>query len=209
MGNWKFGRATILAAVLLTLMLTVTGGTYAMLDNQSDAVNTEVVAADNVAVEMFYLDDVGEWKNAENAGIFNCQRWEPGYVQLCQLKIKNVGTLALKYALGLEIKQASMRSEVNLADVIDVYVGVVTDGNPVPAKRSDLTAQTCKGSMTSLDCDEEGLHSGVLPEKGAITLWVALKMQESAGNEYQGLSVGQGFKLVLRAGENGTDGTAP
>jgi hypothetical protein len=47
--------------------------------------------------------------------------------------------------------------------------------------------------------DPDGAAYGKLPAGEKIEVAIALKMRESVGNEYQGLSVGEGFTVRLLA----------
>lgn len=137
--------------------------------------------------------------------IFNYEKWEPGYTRVETLKAENLGTLALKYKLSLEVEDGSAilgANGENLADVIDVYTffgqTAVTDLDTIKA------AWTPKGTLTEVMKNPASFIGGELLPKGTTpsgteaattavgeqVMMVALTMRESAGNEYQNLSVG-------------------
>ena len=103
---------------------------------------------------------------------------------------------------------------MNLADVIDVYVLT----NPTTGiTRESLAGMRKVGTLSELMADADGAAYGVLlPKEGStnvnlapedetiaatesVTMCIALKMQESAGNEYQNATVGEGFSVELVA----------
>ena len=142
--------------------------------------------------------------------IFNYTLWEPGYTQVETMKIANLGNLALKYQLNVianEVQEGP--NGANLAEVIDVYMAF---GPQTPTKFADLSdtnvwwkCGTLKELMANpngftqgkllpagTDADAEGItlggENGILV--GDVTTTIALHMQETAGNEYQNLSLG-------------------
>lgn len=143
--------------------------------------------------------------------IFDYALWEPGYTDIAAVKIGNEGTLALKYQLDI-----ITRSATDLAQVIDVYY--YKDGNAangLPADFAAIQADTEHyqklGTLAQLLANtENGLAYGHLEAGEADFAIIALHMQESAGDQYQGASIGSTFDIVLNAtqytGENETDG---
>ncbi len=129
-----------------------------------------------------------KWENAKDGAIFNDDKWEPGYTVARHLKIVNEGTLALKYQLAI-----IPHGEVSkLADVIDVYY---VDGATKIENRTELGKRI--GTLAQLI--ETGIHSDALPQGKDYTATIVLKMQETAGNEYQNLSIGSDFSIQLLA----------
>lgn len=97
----------------------------------------------------------------------------------------------------------------DLADVIDVYY--FDPAKPI-ADRNALAAETALGTLTDALAGMPASTSGVLlpagtaaednPENlpvGEVVVTVALKMQESAGNEYPNKSIGSQFAVQLLA----------
>jgi hypothetical protein len=140
-----------------------------------------------------------DWKDASQGAIFNSELWEPGYVEARHIKIANVGTLALKYKLAI-----APNGEVSeLADVIDVYF---VDPAQI-ATRDSLATLTPVGTLRQMIDDPDGAAYGSLLAEdesteeieSVKTVTIALKMRENAGNEYQNLSIGTNFSIVLMA----------
>ena len=113
--------------------------------------------------------------------------WEPGYAEVVNLKLENNGNLALKW-------QASLHptTEVGmLAEVIDVYVlyGEIintANGRDYYADKVELV-----GTLEEI-LNGDAILSGELKEAGEVCFFsIVMKMQESAGNEYQEQTAGE------------------
>ena len=126
--------------------------------------------------------------------------WEPGYTAARHIRISNEGSLALKYNLTI-LANGDADDVADLASVIDVYTktpavqvsnrdNVSTTLNRVGTLREVLNDTTVLAAAT-----QDHLLAG---EKEAI-LTLALKMQETAGNEYQNKQVNATFDVVLYA----------
>lgn len=78
------------------------GTTFAWFtDTASTAVNK--IQAGNLDVELEYSKDFTEWKKVnDTTKVFeDSTLWEPGRTEVVYLRVKNAGTLALKYTLGI------------------------------------------------------------------------------------------------------------
>ena len=189
-------RALLLSALSLLMCVSMLiGSTFAWFTD-------EVTSSGNI-IKSGTLDVTMEWKDATANGaqqpykdastgpIFNYDLWEPGYVEAKNIKIGNAGTLALKYQLSIEaIGEVSI-----LADVIDVYYA---EGEYTLASR-DMSELTRLGTLNEVLAAISTTASGDLLEGESDTVTLALKMQESANNDYQGLSIGSEFAVKLMA----------
>ena len=189
-------RALLLSALSLLMCVSMLiGSTFAWF--------TDSVTSGGNIIKSGTLDVTMEWKDATATGkqttykdastgpIFNYDLWEPGYVEAKNIKISNVGTLALKYQLNI-----IATGEVSeLADVIDVYYA---EGEYTLADRN-MTGLTRLGTLNEVLAKISTTASGDLEAGTADTVTIALKMQESAGNKYQGLSIGSEFAVQLMA----------
>ncbi|MBQ8496566.1 MAG: hypothetical protein IJ489_03815 [Clostridia bacterium] len=192
---------SIIAFVLCFSMLL--GTTYAWF---TDSVTSSgnIIKTGTLDITMAYADGTedpaaADWKDAENATIFNYENWEPGYVNAKHIKIENKGSLALKYQM--RIISEGIVSE--LADVIDVYY--FETAQQLNA-RTTLENATKLGTLTELLGTDGNLSKtveGTLEAGEEVTpkmVTFAFKMQETAGNEYQNLSVSdEGFTIQLIA----------
>jgi predicted ribosomally synthesized peptide with SipW-like signal peptide len=193
-------RALLMSVVSLIICFTMLlGTTYAWFtDSVTSAGN--IIKSGTLDVEMYWADGTkavpadgpADWKNAASGAIFNNDKWEPGYAEVRHIKIENKGTLALKYALSIDAN-----GEVSkLADVIDVYYA---DPAEQVADRAALAAQTPMSNLTKALAGMATTANGTLKAGESVTITIALKMQETAGNEYQYLSIGSDFAIKLLA----------
>ena len=217
--NKKYSTKRALIASILSLCLCFTmliGTTFAWF---TDSVTSSgnVIQTGQLKVAMYWAEGdenpeaVTEWTNAKGGKIFNNDKWEPGYVEAKHIKIANEGTLALKYQM--RILANGIVSE--LADVIDVYYFFETENDKdltgaVQLDRAEFTdanklgtlSHVLKNNLSLTDINPDAISNKV---KGSLeagtftTLTLAFKMQESAGNEYQNLSIGTDFSIQILA----------
>ena len=210
---------SVLSLVLCISMLL--GTTFAWFTDEVTSTGN-IIKSGTLDVEMLWNNDNGtEWTDASKGAIFNYQYWEPGYTDVKYLKVQNKGDLAFQYQLRILPDQVDADALL-LSQVIDVYAGIVADGE---GKDYAFTAPT-RGSMGSLQkmgtlyemlTNPNGADDGILQPKegstnvelapnaeaykGEVTVCLVLKMQEEAGNEYQNKTIGggEGFKVQLLA----------
>ena len=96
-------RALITSALaMLMCVAMLIGTTFAWFtDTASTGVNK--IQAGNLDVELEYSKDFTEWKKVnDTTKVFeDSTLWEPGRTEVVYLRVKNAGTLALKYTLGI------------------------------------------------------------------------------------------------------------
>ena len=96
-------RALITSALaILMCVAMLIGTTFAWFtDTATTAVNK--IQAGNLDVELEYSKDFTEWKKVDDTTkVFeDSTLWEPGRTEVVYLRVKNAGTLALKYTLGI------------------------------------------------------------------------------------------------------------
>lgn len=188
---------SVMAMILCFAMLL--GTTYAWFtDSVTSAGN--VIKSGTLDISFEWLmgkddptADNAAWKDASTGAIFNSELWEPGYTEVRHIKVENEGTLALKYKMMIKANGTVSA----LADVIDVYYIDPATG-PV-SDRATFSNTNKLGTLAEFIKGIETTTAGNLlaGEKDVITL--ALKMREEAGNEYQNLSIGTDFSIVLVA----------
>lgn len=198
-------QALVASVLALCMCFTMLVGTTFAWFTDSATSGGNVIQAGNLIVEMYYADgtlavpadDSSDWINADGVAVYGAdQLWEPGYTDAKHIKISNEGTLALKYKLAI-----IPTGEVSdLAEVIDVYVYEIddTDDNATQiADRADLDESMYVGTLA--DVISAGIVSGNLSADADYTTTIVLKMKNEAGNEYSGLTIGDGFALRLVA----------
>lgn len=85
---------------LLSIAALLIGTTFAWFtDSASTGINR--IVAGNLDVELEYMVEHDYWRPVDsNEPVFNNEAlWEPGFAQVVYLRIRNAGTLALKYRL--------------------------------------------------------------------------------------------------------------
>ena len=196
--------ASVLALVLCVSMLL--GTTFAWFtDSVSSDRNT--IAAGNLDVALEYLKDGAFTTVGSDTKVFDPNiKWEPGYTSLTCLRVTNAGTLALQYLLSITVEAGTAilgENGENLADVIKVYTCY---GENTAADYEEIETSVLwqyEGTLTEVmrkPNDFLGgqlLPAGETPDANALAttkekeqvLTVALHMEETAGNEYQKLSV--------------------
>ena len=117
MTNKKTTRALLLAVVALILCASMlVGATFAWFTESVSSVNN-IIKPGNLDMEVEYSSTMedGSWKVfGEQSNVFDQNAlWEPGYTEVVYLKVKNVGSLALKYWLDVEV--ASETPSTNVA----------------------------------------------------------------------------------------------
>ena len=207
-------RALLSSALSLLLCASMLVGTTFAWFTDSVTSTGNIIKSGTLDVSMGWADpadftgDTTVWKDASAGAIFDYDLWEPGFTQVKYVKIANEGTLAFKYQLNI-VPDAASAGAYDLADVIDAYL--VPVGQADTRVEADKAMQDYNGTALSvLMADPDGAAYGVMLPDGATaatadqvvgsaTYCIILHMQESAGNEYQDLSVGDGFSVQLLA----------
>lgn len=196
----KSNKLLSVLCIVLAAMLVFTAlpkdGTFAWF---SDSVNTgeNIITSGTLKAGLESSDafDAG-YVDASNGTLFSYNLWEPGYTAVKYIKVSNKGTLAFKYSLNLASDETVNENGVKLSDVIDVYVGTSAISG-----RNGLAGMNRVGTLAQVMASAGGAVQGTLTAGTSNTYCIALHMQESAGNEYQNLSVGNGFAVKLYANQ--------
>ena len=203
--NQKSTKRALFLSLFAIIMciLVLTGTTFAWFTDSVTSSGNKIQAG-TLKVDLELLDkESGNWNSikADKASLFNNTKWEPGRTEVKVLKIENEGTLALKW-LAKFVSDAELSA---LAEVIDVYVlpyGVLSDASAVvyPENRN-LEGYTNVGTLKDFINTIKETTNGYLKEGEAAYLGIALKMQETAGNDYQGLDLGGVFDIKIVASQ--------
>lgn len=194
-------RALIASILALCMCFTMLIGTTFAWFTDSVTSSGNVIQTGTLDVAMYWAEGdedpaaVSAWNEA-NGAIFDNDKWEPGYSEAKHIKIANEGTLALKYQM--RILANGVVSE--LADVIDVYY--FDDAKQL--SRADFVDANKLGTLTEVlnvtyAKNISNTIAGSLEAGTTKTVTLAFKMQETAGNEYQNLSIGSDFTIQLLA----------
>ncbi len=190
-------RALLTSALALLMCVSMLiGSTFAWF---TDSVTSSgnIIKSGTLDVEMYWAKgteapESANWTDASTGAIFNYDLWEPGYTEVRHIKIENKGSLALKYQLSI----AANGEATDLAEVIDVYY---LDPAQQLGNRAVIDADMRLGTLNEVLDAISTTASGNLEAGQSHTITLALKMQESAGNEYQNKSIGTDFSVKLSA----------
>lgn len=187
MTNMRSTKRALLTSTLAILVCVsmLVGTTFAWFtDTASTAVNKIQAGTLDVALEM--LVD-GEWVNAEGQTLAFTNKddetdilWEPGctYV-LPNLRVVNNGNLALKFSLAI----TGIDGEAKLNEVIDWKISYPRQRFAV----GEYNLNEGVGASLGNQSGDDGFC--VLTPGANVEFVIKGHMQETAGNEYQGLSI--------------------
>lgn len=210
MSNTKSTKRALLSSVMAMLICVamLIGTTFAWFTDsvtssgnkiQSGTLNIDLLVKKDVSTASDSVDMQYVSVKNDHTAIFDYDKWEPGYTEVRNVKVSTTGNLALKYTLKI-VPQSATADAFKLAEVIDVYYAnsevTVTD-------RNDLTDLTRIGSLKDFFTAGTVINDTLIPDQGNTEDYatIVLKMQESANNDYQGLSVGNGFDLHVLAAQ--------
>ena len=213
MTNSKNTKRALLASILSIVLC------FAMLVGTTFAWFTDSVTSSGNKIQAGKLDIVLEELQEggyvdisdSDAPLFNQEAlWEPGYSEAHVLRVVNNGNLALKYKMEIVVKNAV--PGVNLADVIEVYAynpAGAAEINALPTSFDEVknsgasdpsTGYKFVGTLSELMAKETGIAYGFMKKDSAPEYYgFVFHMKEEAGNEYQNLSIGDAFDIVLKA----------
>lgn len=198
MTNLKNTKGALVSSVvaLLICFSMLLGTTYAWF---TDTVTSSgnILQSGNLQAAMYWANGAEDitsanWNNVsadETNAIFTHTNWEPGYIDAKHIKVTNVGTLAFNYELRIVTNEVVGM----LADVIDVYVINQNNGASV-VNRDAIAGLEPVGTLSQVLLDSElitdkvtgSLTAPVGNEEVAEYWTIALKMQETANDDYQG-----------------------
>ena len=182
--------SSVLATVLCAAMLI--GTTFAWFTDSVTSGKNKIVAG-NLDIELYQVEGSTETPVTADTNLFREDAlWEPGHVEVVTLKMANLGTLALEYALDISIANETAGTNAagdpfRLSDYIQF---AAVDGNNTYATREQAIAAAEAAGSTPISQLAAG-KSGVLypadkataenPALEYVTLIVY--MPETVGNE--------------------------
>ncbi|MBQ2863781.1 MAG: hypothetical protein IJE84_06345, partial [Clostridia bacterium] len=188
-------KSLLMSIVSMLLCLSMLMGTTYAWFTDSVATTGNRIVSGSLKIDLLHYSD-SHWvslKDHPDHKILNYDLWEPGHTRYERLQIKNLGNLALKYVLSATVEGGATNGAngERLSDVIDVYI---SRGDRTPASFAELKSDpnwTRTGTLTSLLYGAGFASGSLIPgTNDSEYVSIAFHMQESAGNEYQNLSVG-------------------
>ena len=194
-------RAFISSLLILAMCFTMLAGTTFAWFTDSVTSSGNRIISGKLSIDLLIKADgdtdyVSVKANPAKA-VFDYDKWEPGYTAWANAKVVTDGNLALKYTM----KIAANGTVSALADVIDVYYAASEIAKPA-TRPADLTALgltnigTLRDALNGTVVINDTLIPGQNAEDAAT---IVLHMQESAGNEYQEMSIGSNFAFQILA----------
>ena len=188
MTSSKSTKRALISGALAILMCVamLIGTTFAWFtDTASTAVNK--IQAGNLDVELEYSKDFSEWKKVtDTTKVFEeSTLWEPGRTEIVYLRVKNAGTLALKYYLGIYNLYENRGKNVAgdfyyLADF--VKLGAVETTGAYEERAAAINAVDA-GAKTLRDLGDTGVIGASLENGKTKTYAMVLYMPTEVGNE--------------------------
>ena len=198
MSSNKQTRRTLVASVLALVVCAamLIGTTFAWFtDSVTSGRNT--ITAGNLDVELEYATategTLGGWTSVNDAtDLFGDGLWEPGYAQVVYLRVRNAGTLALRYQLSMNILSETAGVNVdgqtfNLSDELQ-YGAVLNQSVPFANRDAAMDAVTSPVALsTPYASGEMHLAANAEPQYLALVVY----MPKTVGNEanYRGDAV--------------------
>ena len=179
MKNTKRSLLTSAICLLLTAVMLM-GSTFAWF--------TDSVTNEGNQIQSGTLDI--SLNNGDKTTLFSSENFlfEPGRSQVATATVTNEGSLWLKYTMSFS--NVKTTGNADITDVLDVYT--------VAAGANDLTDAAYLGTMKSLmTAGSFAAKDKVLAPGASESFTLVIKMQESAGNQYQGCGVT--FDVVVNA----------
>ena len=129
MTNTKSTKRALLSSVLaLFLCFSMLLGTTFAWFTDSVTSGNNIIQSGNLDIELEYWNGTDWVDVAGKSDILTNELWEPGVTEVAYLRVKNAGSLALKYQLGVNIISETLGKNVNGAEfkLIKLYAIFVT-----------------------------------------------------------------------------------
>ena len=188
MKNSKSTKRALLTSALALLMCVtmLVGATFAWFtDTASTGVNK--IQAGNLDVELEYSKDFTEWKKVnDTTKVFEDSKlWEPGRTEVVYLRVKNAGTLALKYTLGIyrlydNSGKNVLGNKYNLSDYVKLGAAEV---GAAYADRVAAISAVQDSAKTLKSIGDTGVIGAGLDPNTAKVYAMVLYMPTEVGNE--------------------------
>lgn len=197
MNNKKSTKRALLTSVLsLVLCMSMLIGTTFAWFTDSVTSRNNVIKSGNLDVTLEYSLDGETWAEVkDDTSIFaEDDLWEPGHTVAAAFRVKNVGTLALKYDLStsvyLEEEGTNVYGETfKLSDYLEVYYGAPQGEGQVADIITGLVMGSREGALGNGTYMTKSTFNGVLcgddnlvPNESHV-MFVAITMPTTVGNE--------------------------
>ena len=144
MTNSKSTKRALMSSILAMLVCVamLIGSTFAWFTDSVTSGKNKIVAG-NLDVELYQVKSAEEIRVTEETNLFKEDAlWEPGYVEVVNLKVANEGTLALEYSFDITILNETTGTNINgeKFKLSDYIMFAVVDGLHTYADRGEAIA---------------------------------------------------------------------
>jgi len=183
-------RALLMSALALLMCVSMLiGTTFAWFTDNVTSTNN-IIKAGNLDVELEYYDGDSWEKVKADTNVFEANTlWEPGHTEVVYLKVSNLGSLALKYQLGINVASEieSISVETNkafkLSDFIKFSVVGNVNGETAPFADRDTAVAEAKNVADGNKKLSEGYSdAGFMLSGDEIYMAMVVYMPEEVGN---------------------------
>ena len=178
-------RALLMSTLSLMLCLTMfVGSTFAWFTDSVTSANN-IIQSGNLDVELEYYTG-SDWKTVNGAtDLFSKELWEPGHAEVVYLKLSNLGSLALKYQLGINV--VSEKGGTNVADAAFnlsdyIYMGVVENVEPTYSSR-EAAIEAAKSGTNGIIGNGYIKSGSMTADAEELYMAVVVYMPETVGNK--------------------------
>lgn len=194
-------KALLLSALSLVLCFAMLVGTTFAWFTDSVTSGGNVIKAGNLDIKVEYSLDGENWKDLDGAtDLFQKGPWEPGHTEVVALRIKNEGTLALKYQGKINVLTETSGTNVygeefNLSDYLTISTFDAPDDGSLGAY---MVSMAFAGDYKTLYSSTTDLNNAVLERSDKTTPYlipgmadfivVKIDMPETVGNEANAIS---------------------
>lgn len=135
-----------------------------------------------------YYDDTEGWSDLSKSDgkLFGSTGWEPGSSRIVRFQVKNTGKIGFDWQVAFDAPAASLK----WTDAISVYTKADDTEFDLSSQRlTEGNGFFYRDSLKDLLTEKHTLHSSELEAGETVYFAIALKMSETAGNEYQALNL--------------------
>ena len=178
-----------LTASIVSLMLCFTmllGTTYAWFTDSVTSTNN-IIKAGNLDIELEYWNGTAYEKVTDTTELFDNEAlWEPGHTEVAYLKISNIGSLALKYQLNVNVVKETVGKTVKNEDlklsehlVFSVVDKEITTSDDLYTRQTAIDAAGDVKGLKTYNGETKALVNTGDADYVALIIY----MPESVGNE--------------------------
>ena len=178
-------NALLMSLLALLLCMSMLVGTTFAWFTDSVTSNNNIITSGNLDLGVEYLDADGNWEEvSEETKLFPDDiLWEPGHTEVVYLRASNLGSLAFKYRLGVNIVEEKLSTNaqgapLRLSDYI--YFGVVEGVSTPYADRETARAAVTTPEKISAGYRKDG---SILADGEDQYFALVVFMPETVGNE--------------------------